>query len=145
MPPQSQPQISTDFKSSQQAIAAGLPRCATSTLKEIFTPQLADLVEMYPDAKIVLNVRKGGAADWEASMKFTIAPLYSRKYRVANFWSVPSSWHYLAEERWQNFVREKFGVDTFWEASAYDAHNEWVEKVAHEHGRKVRVWELRMG
>lgn len=106
---------------------------------------IEDLIEMYPDAKVVLNVRKGGAKDWEASMLTTIAPFMSWRYRVACWWSVPDYWHYRTEVEWQRMVQEKFGVESFWAADAYDAHNEWVKRVCREHGREVLVWEPSQG
>ncbi|KAK5199281.1 hypothetical protein LTS03_002281 [Exophiala xenobiotica] len=195
------PQVPATFPGPLQVIAAGLPRCATSTLKEVFEDHLAigpcmhmnrclphpatmklvhdalrepdtpkrrailytlfdgyaatadfpghlfieDLIDMYPDAKVVLNVRKGGATDWEASMKTTIAPFMSWQYRVACWWSVPDWWHYQTEMAWEDDVKKRFGVDHFWDAAAYDAHNDWVKRLCQERGRDVLVWEPGMG
>jgi hypothetical protein len=58
-----------------------------------------DLVHMYPNAKFILNVRKGGAEGWSASMREAIAPFLSFKYRVACWWS-PADWqHYRKSSR----------------------------------------------
>ncbi|KAJ9634301.1 uncharacterized protein PV06_00470 [Exophiala oligosperma] len=201
LPPTPKPQIPMDFLGPLQVIAAGLPRCATSTLKEVFEDQLSigptmhmnrclpqpakmklvhdalreqdtmkrrailyqlfqgcaattdfpghlfieDLVEMYPDAKVVLNVRKGGATDWATSMKTTIAPFMSWSYRVACYWSVPDWWHYQTEIAWEGDVRKRFGVNHFWDSGVYDMHNEWVKRVCREHGKDVLLWEPGMG
>lgn len=106
---------------------------------------IEDLVEMYPNAKIVLNVRKGGAEDWEASMKSTIAPFMDWKYRIACWWSLPDWMHYQTEVAWEDAVKEKFGIDHFWDAAMYEAHNDWVKKVCRQHGREVLLWEPGMG
>ena len=200
--PNPKPQIPTTFEGPVQLIAAGLPRCATTTLKEVFENNnllavgptmhmsrclpspptmrlvhdalcekntqkrramlhelfdgcaatadfpghlfIEDLIEMYPDAKVVLNVRKG-AGDWETSMKSTLAPFMSWQYRVAGFWSPSDYWHYRCEVEWQRFVKEKFGADNFWSKGVYDAHNEWVKRVCRENGKEVLVWEPSMG
>ncbi|OCT55077.1 hypothetical protein CLCR_03089 [Cladophialophora carrionii] len=202
-PPKPKPQILTDFQGPLQVIAAGLPRCATTTLKEMFENKglldvgptmhmnrclpspanmrmvydalsekdtqkrrdilyklfsgcaatadfpghlfLEDLVEMYPDAKVILNIRKGGAEDWEASMKTTIAPFMTWQYRVACYWSAPDYWHYRCEVEWQRLVQEKFGADNFWDKEVYERHNEWVKQVCRAKGREVIVWEPSMG
>ncbi|KIW75469.1 hypothetical protein Z517_10210 [Fonsecaea pedrosoi CBS 271.37] len=202
-PPVPKPQIPTTFNGPMQVIGAGLPRCATTTLKEMLENKsllnvgptmhmnrclsspmnmrllydalrekdtqrrrailyklfagcaatadfpghlfVEDLIEMYPEAKVVLNIRKGGAADWESSMKSTIAPFMSWQYRVACFWSIPDYWHYQCEIEWQRFCREKFGADNFWSQEVYDKHNAWVVKLCQERGREVLLWEPAMG
>jgi hypothetical protein len=193
----------TCSKGPVQVIAAGLPRCATTTLKEVLeSPDflnvgptmhmnrclpspanmhfiwealrepdtqkrrailyklfagcaatadfpghlfIEDLVEMYPDIKVVLNVRKNGAEDWAASMSSTIAPFMGWQYRTACYWSQPDYWHYQCEVEWQRFVQEKFGVKNFWSAELYEKHNQWVLDVCQKRGKKVLVWEPSMG
>jgi hypothetical protein len=104
-----------------------------------------DLVEMYPDAKVILNVRKGGALDWESSMRSTIAPFMSWKYRVACWWSLPDWWHYQTVVVWEDFVKEKFGVKSFWIADAYGKHNNRVRQIMADHGKELLEWEPTMG
>ncbi|ETI23070.1 hypothetical protein G647_04866 [Cladophialophora carrionii CBS 160.54] len=114
---------------------------------------LEDLIEMYPDARIVLNVHKGGGVDggggageeWSASVKARIAPFMSWQYRVAGFWSVPDQWHRLCLVQWQRFVREKFRVETVWSKDLYDMHNQWVLDVCRRRGKDVLVWDSSMG
>jgi hypothetical protein len=202
-PPAHKPQIPTCSHGPVQVVAAGLPRCATTTLKEMFeNPQLLDvgptmhmnrclpsppemhlvwealrepdapkrhailyklfagcaatadfpghlfiedLLDMYPDIKVVLNVRKSGAKEWAASMKTTIVPFMSWQYRVACWWSLPDYWHYRTEVEWQRFVQERFGVDEFWTEDAYDKHNQWVLDVCKAKGKEVLVWDPSMG
>ncbi|OCT54772.1 putative tpr repeat containing protein [Cladophialophora carrionii] len=119
---------------------------------------LEDLIEMYPDARIVLNVHKGGGVDgggggggggageeWAASLKAGIAPFMSWQYRVACFWSVPDQWHRLCLMEWQRFAREKFRVDNVWSKDLYDMHNQWVLDVCRRKGKDVLVWDPSMG
>ena len=196
-------QIPTCFKGPVQVIAAGLPRCATTTLKEVFeNPNfldvgptmhmnrcltapanmqfimealrepdaqkrrailyklfagcaatadfpghlfIEDLIEMYPDAKVVLNVRKSGAQDWAASMSTTIAPFMGWQYRTACYLSQPDYWHYQCEVEWQRSVQERFGVKNFWDAEVYEKHNQWVLDICREKGKEVLIWEPSMG
>jgi hypothetical protein len=202
MPPP--PQIPTSFVGPVQVIAAGLPRCATTTIKEICEkPQyldvgptmhmnrcmlapanmtlvynalkekdtqkrrailyklfagcaatadfpghlfLEDLVEMYPDAKIVLNIRKGDSGkQWAESMATTIAPFMSWKYRVAGYLSTPDYLHYQCEIEWERFTRERFGSKHYYDEDVYDAHNAWVKQVCKEKGRELLIWEPSQG
>lgn len=202
MPPKAfKKQLPADFPGPVQVIAAGLPRCATSTLQEMFEQHLQvgpcmhmkrcmpyppnmkmvysaliekdktkrqailaklmqgcaasadfpghifieDFVEMYPDAKFILNIRKGNGQDWSDSMATTIAPFVSRKYQVACYWSTPDYWHYKAEAAWQDLVIEKFGVKSHSDPELYEKHNEWVKKVMADHGKQLLVWEPSMG
>jgi hypothetical protein len=106
---------------------------------------LEDLIEMYPDARIVLNVHAGGGEELAASLKARIAPFMGWRYRVACLWSIPDQWHYLCLMEWQRFVRAKFGVDAVWSKDLYDMHNQWVLDVCQIKGREVLIWEPSMG
>ncbi|KKK27042.1 hypothetical protein ARAM_001138 [Aspergillus rambellii] len=79
-----------------------------------------DLMDMYPEAKIVLNKRPGGA-------------------RNRNLYSV-----------WRTFMQRSmvsFGLtaDELFTAKHYDAHNEWVCAEAAKRGREVLEFEPRDG
>ncbi|EXJ63068.1 hypothetical protein A1O7_03513 [Cladophialophora yegresii CBS 114405] len=117
---------------------------------------LEDLIEMYPDARVVLVVHRGGGGgggggaaaageEWAASLKARIAPFMSWGYRVACFWSVPDQWHRSCLLEWQRFVGEKFGVDSVWSKDLYDTHNQWVLDVCRRKGKQMLIWEPGMG
>jgi hypothetical protein len=182
-------------------IAAGLPRCATTTLKETFelilgigptmhmcrvltspsTMELVrsalqepdttarrkilrklfdgyactadfpghlfveDLIDMYPDAKVVLNVRRDGAQGWARSMATAIVPFMSLTYRVATFWSLPDYLHYQTEQSWNAVVCRNLSVRSFWDIRTYSAHNEHVKELCLLRGRNVLVWDPSQG
>ena len=104
-----------------------------------------DLVVMYPHAKFVLNIRKGGAESWSASMREAIAPFYTWKYRWACWWN-PADWqHYQAEMAWHQFVQEKLNVPDFWGPEIYEKHNQWVRDTCKKNGVQLLEWEPGMG
>lgn len=105
-----------------------------------------DLMDMYPDAKIVLNKRPGGGAKWEQSIKvleFAGNPLY---YAVCFLWKTDRNIYKL----WDLFLersKETLGLtdDEFLTAKHYDAHNAWVHVEAAKRGREVFEFEPRDG
>lgn len=184
-----------------QVIAAGLPRCATSSLKEAFEKQLdigpcmhmnrcvlnpdlmqivhdaiveddtekrrallrklfegyscssdfpgqfflEDLVEMYPNAKFVLNLRKGGGEQWLKSVKPTIGKYMQWTYYAICWWSKSDRWHYKTNVAWNDAVKRRFRVESLCTAETYDRHNEWVRMVAAEKSIQLFEWEPTMG
>lgn len=198
---QPKPQIPANHEGPLLVIAAGMPRCATTTLKEIFEHTLAigptmhmnrvlpsptnmglvlaalkeqdktkrqqilrelmtgyactadfpghlfveDLIEMYPEAKVVLNIRGDGAAGWAKSMKAAIVPFSSLSYKISTYWNTSDYMHSQAQSAWNKKVRSELNVDTYWSEEAYDAHNAHVIEVCQEHNRDVLVWEPKMG
>lgn len=195
------PQIPANHEGPLLVIAAGLPRCATTTLKEVFEHTLGlgatihmnrvlpapdnmrlvlnaiqepdkvarqqilrqlftgyactadfpghlfveDLIEMYPEAKIVLNVRKDGAKGWAKSMQAAIVPFSTLQYRISTYWNESDYLHSQAQAAWNKNVRAQLGVDSFWCEEAYDAHNAHVLEVCKRHNKDVLVWEPNMG
>ena len=190
-----------DRKSSAsvQVIAAGLPRCATSSLKvALESPSIglspcmhmehvmphpdraelvlqamneadtarrhkillklfggyqatsdfpgcmfaADLMDMYPDAKIILNKRPGGSKSWEESIKVLFWAGSRTHYAVAWLWRVNRIIYAL----WKGF--EDWGCTTLaltrdevMTAKQYDAHVKWVHAEAAKRGREVLEFE----
>lgn len=194
-------QIPANHEGPLLVIAAGLPRCATTTLKEVFEYTLdlgptmhmnrilpvpdnmrlvlsalqesdktarqqilrqlftghactadfpghlfvEDLIEMYPEAKVVLNIRKDGAAGWAKSMQAAIVPFSTLKYRLSTYWNESDYLHSQAQIVWNKNVRALLGVDSFWCEEAYDAHNAHVLEVCKKHNKDVLIWEPSMG
>lgn len=195
------PQVPANHEGPLLVIAAGMPRCATTTLKEIFEYTLAlgptmhmnrvlpssenmqlvlkalqepnkplrqqilrelfrgyactadfpghifveDLIEMYPEAKVVLNVRKDGAQGWARSMQAAIVPFTTLSYRISTYWNTSDYLHVQAQSAWNKNVRAQLGVDSFYCEEAYDAHNEHVLQVCKKHNKDVLIWEPSMG
>ncbi|KAH7112940.1 hypothetical protein B0J11DRAFT_542327 [Dendryphion nanum] len=125
-------------------------------LRQIFTgynassdyPGMAfadDLIEMYPDMKIVLNKRKTAEA-WAKSANDTLHIFSTWRYAIC-CWMIPTCyWHWRVYREYANLARRRFGkdIDT-WSPEYYDVHNEWVREVARKHGREVLEWEPTMG
>jgi Sulfotransferase domain len=184
-----------------EVIAAGLPRCATSSLKDAFENKLGigqcmhmnrcvlnpelmklvhdailekntearrailrqlfsgcsasadfpglwfleDLVEMCPNAKFILNVRKDGAAGWVKSIEPTIGQYMDWKYFVVCMWSSSDRWHYRTNVVWNEAVREKFRVEKLCSIEMYDRYNAWVRELMSEKGIQLFEWEPSMG
>ncbi|ETN41480.1 uncharacterized protein HMPREF1541_03416 [Cyphellophora europaea CBS 101466] len=101
---------------------------------------LPDLLDLYPDMRVVLNKRRG-AAEW------------ARSADVLRFWSswtyvlvcglIPMCWtHWRLYREFDALARRRFGAETdIWSAGFYDVHNEWVREECRKRGREVLEWE----
>ncbi|KAJ5126435.1 hypothetical protein N7448_005736 [Penicillium atrosanguineum] len=105
-----------------------------------------DLMDMYPDAKIILNKRPGGGHQREQSIKvllFARSPVYSA---LCFLWKTDRNlcamWHSITE-----LCQRKLGLTTYevWTAKHYDAHNAWIRAEAAKRVRKVLEFEPRDG
>jgi hypothetical protein len=103
-----------------------------------------DLMDMYPDAQIVLNQRKDGAKGWQKSMTETMAFFNSwyfillcgmwRTDRMA--WKINRHVRVLGEQ--------KFGDPVPTEA-AYDNYQEYVRKECKKRNRDLLEWQPQHG
>ncbi|KAJ6105005.1 hypothetical protein N7486_003694 [Penicillium sp. IBT 16267x] len=195
--------VDRDNKAPLQVLAAGLPRCATSSLQAAFESQylnchpcmhmahiaphadrgdlllealkepnrerrhkllheifdgfqatsdfpgctvIDDLMDMYPDAKIVLNLRPGGGDSWEKSIKL-LSWANNRSYYALTFlWKTDRNLH--AMWGWYTkYAMKKFGLaeHEIYTAKHYEAHNAWVRVEAAKRGRKVLEHEPKDG
>ena len=183
-----------------QVIAAGLPRCATSSLQAVFVDdfhlgpcmhmdQVApytemlklthaavlekdktkrqailrkifngynstsdfpgmvfvdDLMEMYPDAKIILNQRKSPEA-WATSIDRSLKYFGSKTYLCICYLMPTDYWHYQIRQAVETLFRERYGDVGHLSANEYRKHNEWVKAIASKQKREVLEWEPGMG
>ncbi|KAJ5726021.1 uncharacterized protein N7483_007378 [Penicillium malachiteum] len=105
-----------------------------------------DLMDMYPDAKIVLNKRPGGGSKWEQSIKvleYAGNPLY---YAVCFLWKTDRNIYTI----WDLFLKRSKATlgltdDELLTAKHYDAHNAWVHVQAAKRGLEVFEFEPRDG
>lgn len=116
--------------------ASDMPAC-------IFTD---DIMDMYPEAKIVLNKRPGGGQSWVPSaqlLSFAGSPSYRA---VCCLWKTDRNLATMWDEI-KRMSLEKLGLtaDEFWTAKHYDAHNAWVRAEAAKRGRAVLEFEPRDG
>lgn len=101
-----------------------------------------DLMDMYPDAKIVLNKRPGGGEDWAKSIQllsWAASPAY---YAITFLWKTDRNLHHL----WVSYLEgsgERVGIsrEDMLTAKHYEAHNAWVRAEAAKRGREVLEFE----
>lgn len=95
-----------------------------------------DLMDMFPDAPLILNLRPGGAAAWHRSFRGGLRFFDSYAFRAATF-LVPSDRAMVrmmrATDAWYT---RRWGL-TFRDEAIYDRHNEWVRAEAKKRGRAV--------
>jgi hypothetical protein len=103
-----------------------------------------DLIDMYPDAKVVLNLRDGGAEQWYKSTKILQMGL-----DPFDFWVIclnPQLYHrYRAEHEWRRVFQKRFGVKPsepgrIWQKEWYGMHAQWVRDVCAAKGRPLLEW-----
>ena len=95
---------------------------------------LEDLMEIYPNAKVILGVRKS-PQQWRASFNNTLELTYTPWWCAAT-WMFPST-RYLAQQacpKWEKVNCERYdGAKTYHAADddvdVYVRHVEWVRKV----------------
>lgn len=104
-----------------------------------------DLLEMYPDMKVVLNKRDSSAA-WERSVNESLRYFSTWRYAIVTCLSVQSRWHWLIYRRYTALAKRRFGGSTdIWDREYYDLHNEWVRELCRKHGKEWLEWEPDMG
>ncbi|KAL7948349.1 hypothetical protein V8C42DRAFT_314167 [Trichoderma barbatum] len=122
-----------------------------------------DLMDMYPNAKLILNVRppsdSGGPAalDWARSCKETVG-FFGSHYALAVCWPLPHHRFWWRRYRLQTDVWRHKGLLSgktskctafkgceWMTPEFYNRYLEWVQGEARERGRDVLVWHPGMG
>jgi hypothetical protein len=105
-----------------------------------------DLMDMYPDAKIVLNKRPGGGRQWVQSIKlltFAASPVY---HALCFLWktdrNVAAMWREIMEVCQSKLC---LTADELLTVKHYDAHNAWIHAEAAKRGREVLEFEPQDG
>ncbi|OAQ73631.1 TPR repeat containing protein [Pochonia chlamydosporia 170] len=102
-----------------------------------------DLMDMYPDAAIVLNQRQDGGEGWMKSFTNSLGLYMTFKYYAMCFLCTSDRIHYnIHQEMGKRWVK-KFGVELGPEL--YDAHQDFVLREAKERGREVLIWKAQDG
>lgn len=102
-----------------------------------------DLMDMYPDAPIVLNQRKGGGEAWMKSLMDSLGFFMSWKYLLLCFPIKADRLHWTIHQIAGRTCDEKWGVDLG--PGFYHAYQDHVIKEAEKRGRKVLVWRAEDG
>lgn len=105
---------------------------------------LDDLLEMYPDAKVILNKRKT-AEVWERSVCSSLRYFSTWRYHILTYWVPISYWHFKMYQTFARLALARYGVEDIFTAECYERHNQWVRDVAAAHGKHVLEWEPRDG
>lgn len=103
-----------------------------------------DLMEMYPDAPIILNVRSGGAASWHTSFSEGLRFFDSWLFWVATFLVKSDRAMMRMMKATDDLYMERWGM-TFRDRPIYDKHNDWVRNEARKRGREVLEFQAEDG
>lgn len=95
-----------------------------------------DLMDLYPDAAVVLNGRRGGAAAWHASFAEGLRFFDSWGFRAATCLVRSDRAMMRMMRATDALYRERWGL-TFRDEALYDRHCEWVRDEARRRGRRV--------
>lgn len=103
-----------------------------------------DLMDMYPDASIILNTRSGGAVSWHNS--------FSEGLRFFDSWLFWGVTLLVRSDRammrmmkaTDDLYMNRWGL-TFRDREIYDLHNEWVRVEARKRGREVLEFQAEDG
>jgi hypothetical protein len=95
-----------------------------------------DLMDLYPDAQIILNVRSGGAASWHTSFSEGLRFFDSWLFWVATFLVKSDRAMMGMMKAVDDLYIDRWGM-TFRDQGIYDKHNEWVRDEARKRGREV--------
>lgn len=103
-----------------------------------------DLMDMYPDAAVILNTRSGGAAAWHGS--------FSDGLRFFDSWLFWGATLLVRSDRammrvmraTDGLYMERWGL-TFRDPEIYDRHIGWVRAEARERGREVLEFQAEDG
>jgi hypothetical protein len=102
-----------------------------------------DLIEMYPDAKVILNQRES-AQKWLKSISGTIKFFSETRY----LWST-DYWHWKVHQAvkvcWKRRFNVGDGPDGVFVLEGYDKHNDWVRDAARKNGSPVLEWQPEQG
>lgn len=103
-----------------------------------------DLMDMYPDAPVILNLRSGGAASWHTSFSEGLRFFDSWLFWVATFLVKSDRAMMRMMKATDDLYLQRWGM-TFRDQAIYDKHNEWVRDEARKRGRKVLEFQAEDG
>lgn len=106
-----------------------------------------DLMDMYPDAQIVLNQRKGGGVPWKKSLVDSVGFFWSWQYLAICFLYKTDRLHWKIHAVGAQRMKQKFGASFGPDSSAefYDVYQAFVLREAKKRGREVLIWKAEDG
>jgi hypothetical protein len=105
---------------------------------------IGDLMDMYPDAKIVLNQRKNGAV-WAKSITESLAFFGTWPYLAMTLLWKTDRLHYRLHRVAAQVSKRTFGGPWGFTPEFYDMYNAWVRDEAAKRGRPVLEFTPDMG
>ena len=105
-----------------------------------------DLMDMYPEAKVVLNKRKSGKA-WADSIRNSLSFYGTKTYLLITYPIQTDRLHYQIHQTCYKVLgrRFKIGPEKFYSAEFYDKHNQWVRDEAAKRGKEVLEFQAEHG
>jgi len=105
-----------------------------------------DLMDMYPEAKVVLNQRKSGQV-WADSIRNSLAFFGSKTYLFIAYLIQTDRLHYQMHQVAYKVLEKKFdlGRGAVYTAEYYDKHNRWVRDEAANRGKEVLEFQAEQG
>jgi Sulfotransferase domain len=105
-----------------------------------------DLMDMFPEARIILNQRASGEV-WAESISNSLQYFHSKTYLVTCFLIKTDRLHYQVIHETLKVFRKRAGlnVDNPFTPQTYDIHNQWVRDEAAKRGREVLDWQAEEG
>ena len=101
---------------------------------------LEDLLDMYPNVKIILNKRRT-PNEWQSSVKSSLSYFSTWRYHLLTYWSPMCSYHFKMYRTFMRLAKARYGVDDIFSEECYNRHNQWVRNVAAGQGKDVLEWE----
>ncbi|KAJ7167593.1 hypothetical protein C8R46DRAFT_1350573 [Mycena filopes] len=103
-----------------------------------------DLMDMYPDAAVVLNQRKNGK-EWADSILSSHSFFDSYYYLIPCFLWKTDRLHWQVHQTAKPFFKRRFGTSTIMTPEFYDIYNAWVRSEAKSRGKSVLEFQARDG
>lgn len=103
-----------------------------------------DLVEMYPDAKLILNMR-GSPEAWRKSVAGSLQYFSGMTYHVTTY-LIPTDYHmHFLQTSLQRLWFKRYGIESFWNIETYNTHNDQIRRIVKEHGKELLEWTVAQG
>jgi hypothetical protein len=103
-----------------------------------------DLTEMYPDAKLILNMRDS-PEKWASSITETLRFFSSKTYLFLTYLMPTDYWHWKIHQGAKQLWQRRFGIGSIFVTDSYNKHNQWVREVAKRNGKELLEWQPQNG
>ncbi|KAF2716505.1 hypothetical protein K431DRAFT_235223 [Polychaeton citri CBS 116435] len=101
---------------------------------------LPELLDMYPDAKVVLNKPSSPEA-WASSLRSGVGFFCSPLYLACIFWLPQAYWHCQLQRTCVNVFKRRYGVNDVFSTECLRRHSQWVHVTAAARRKQVLEWE----